>query len=219
MMLYIYYSSAAELQDDIQRWFHEIPLAAKSQSSLYVFKKLLRRHRYGAVIAALLTIILLGFSCTYYYLYSQLKAKTAKLERTWTKLYDEREATGQLRNQLAFDLILDRWHKGLRDRVRSEGQQFLDEGGREVQAVEFLLDDRPLSEKVNAFRRQLGDSEPFFTAFVLAEHYLHDGDRQKALTLYRQSLRQQAGSTDGILRYRVQKKIVELMEAEDSMDP
>jgi hypothetical protein len=59
---------------------------------------------------------------------------------------------------------------------------------REMKAAIFLLDKRPLAEKVTEFRQELATNEPLFTEFIIAEHYIKDGNRDEALKAYQKCL-------------------------------
>jgi hypothetical protein len=155
----------------------------------------------------------LGFSCTYYYLYGQLRKQNSQLRETVAELNREREFLSQISGQLTFVHILNSWQKGHIDRVRSLSRLF-DKDGREGAAVRFLLDDRPLRAKVGAFQDEMGRREPFFASFVIAEHHLRDGDNQAALGLLQQALGHADEKADGLLRVRAQDSIVDLTAAE-----
>jgi len=51
-----------------------------------------------------------------------------------------------------------------------------------------LLDKRALADKVTEFRQDLAESEPLFTEFIIAEHYLKDGNRAEARKIYQKCL-------------------------------
>ena len=56
------YQSAAELYQDLKRWLEGFPIVAKSVSSLYLFRKIISRHRYTSSVVGLLVLIVLSFS-------------------------------------------------------------------------------------------------------------------------------------------------------------
>ena len=57
-----------------------------------------------------------------------------------------------------------------------------------MKAMIFLFDKRPLADKITEFRQNLAKSEPLFTEFIIAEHYLKDGNRAGAIKAYQKCL-------------------------------
>jgi len=58
------YASARELADDLQRWLDGRPVEARPDSALYRASRFIRRHPFGAGTAALITLLVIGFSAT-----------------------------------------------------------------------------------------------------------------------------------------------------------
>jgi serine/threonine protein kinase len=58
------YGSAAELAEDIERYLEDRPILARRPSTLYQFRKLVRRHRVSFGIAALVVVFLVVLSVT-----------------------------------------------------------------------------------------------------------------------------------------------------------
>ena len=206
------YHSAAEMGDDIRAWLQGLPIHARS-SALYILRKLVRKHAVpsAVLVVGLLSLIVVGFSCTYYYLCGRLRANDAQLKKVQYELFRERNGSALLTKQMAFSQILNLWQRGQGDLAESKCQESFDNAdSRERLAMTFLRDGRSLAEKAGGFRQGMDKSEPFFTTLVLAEHHLHDGDRETALRLYRQAVRQVGTQVDSVLRYRVQDRIVEL---------
>jgi hypothetical protein len=54
--------------------------------------------------------------------------------------------------------------------------------------VRFLEDELPLSDKIDGFRQKLRAGEPCFLEFIIAEHYLKDGNKPQAAAAYRACL-------------------------------
>jgi hypothetical protein len=83
--------------------------------------------------------------------------------------------------------FLNDWRSNRLQRASLLAQSFPD-GTREAEAVRFLQDERPLNEKVEAFRQKLRPNERHFAEFVIAEHCLRDGSNREAAEAYRTCL-------------------------------
>jgi hypothetical protein len=129
----------------------------------------------------------LGFSCVYYYLHGRLQESNVKLERALQSLRAETQERLSLAQQVTMTHLLDAWHSGRSGHVRLIARYF-SRGTREEKATRFLLDSRPLTEKVTEFREKLQETEPYFAQFVIAEHYLKDGERAEAIEAFRKCL-------------------------------
>ena len=57
-----------------------------------------------------------------------------------------------------------------------------------MKAEAFLFGKRPLADKITEFRQSLVETDPLFAEFVIAEHYLKDGNRDEALKTYQKCL-------------------------------
>ena len=57
-----------------------------------------------------------------------------------------------------------------------------------MKAMIFLFNKKPLADKVTEFRQEMATNEPLFTEFVIAEHYLKNGNRTEALKAYQKCL-------------------------------
>ena len=184
------YQSAAHLQQDIDYWLKGMPISAKADSSIYLLRKIITRHYYASAVVALLLVIVLGFSCVLYQLYGKYRKKGTTLEGTVNKL---NEQAAQFTN-LALNVSISDF---LRAFQAEPGQsqfppqyfvRYFDSERREKKAANFLLDQRPLAEKVTEFRQDLATNEPLYTEFVIAEHHLKDGNRAEALKAYQKCL-------------------------------
>jgi hypothetical protein len=116
--------------------------------------------------------------------------------------------------------FLPAWHNDKQSQ-RDWAAQYLtsSSGTREDAAVRFLWDsERPMAEKVTAFRSIWGEKEPFFTEFVIAESYLKDGSRAEAAEGYRQvCLLFGPGSTeDALILHMAQSRLHELEDKAQS---
>ncbi len=178
------YQSVAELNGDINCRLAGRPVLARSTSSLYLLRKIITRHRYTSAVAGLLVVIVLGF------LGFSLQL-SVRLEQSNRALRQQRESyagqTAEFTRYAQMAILarfLNAWHRGDRQSAGSLGRAFAP-GTREALAMRFLEDERPLDDKVAGFRQPLKKNEPCFLEFILAEHYLRDGQRLRAEAAYR----------------------------------
>jgi serine/threonine protein kinase len=182
------YQSAAELQHDIQCFLEGLPIVAKSVSSLYLFRKIVARHRYTSTVVILLITIVFGFSIVSYHLYTQLRHKASQLQDTNQLIKKQTEEFATFTPQvLLVNYFLPAWHKGDVRRAK-QIEQYFSHGTKEAEATHFLLDPKPLIEKIAQFREKLDTSDTSFADFIIAEHYLKDGSRSKAAETYQECL-------------------------------
>jgi len=184
------YQSAAHLQQDIDYWLKGLPISARADSTIYLLRKIITRHYYASAVVALLLVIVFGFSCFYYQLYNRLRKTNTSLEGTIQSLNQQSALLSNLALKVSFSDFLQALQADT-GKSRFPPQYFaryFAGGSREMSAATFLLDKRPLSDKVTEFRQELAKSEPLFTEFVIAEHYLKDGNRAEAIRAYQKCL-------------------------------
>jgi serine/threonine protein kinase len=211
------YQSAAELQHDIDYWLKGLPISARADSSIYMFRKLLARHRYTSTVVALLLVIVLSFSYVSFDLYltakkAQRNAKAAAAEATTKFSIDENLSV----QRVSFDRFLEVWDAKNLTQAKwfQKYFMFVPEYEREHKAVLFWVDKKPLDKKVNEFRQQLGKSEPCFTEFVIAEYHYRYGDRNEAIKAYRKCLSHSADlQKDHWLIIKAKSRLYDLTEA------
>jgi serine/threonine protein kinase len=205
------YQSTAELRHDIQCFLEGFPIVAKSVSSLYLFRKIVARHRYTSTVVMLLIAIVFGFSVLYYYLYTRLHHKESQLRSTYQLLSNQTKEFATFTPQVVLvNYFLPAWHDGdLKQATQIE--QYFSRGTREAEATHFLLDQKPLSEKLAQFREKLGRSNVSFVDFFIAEHYLKDGKRPEAAKAYQECLSHtQSSKMDEWLVDKAQSRLFEL---------
>ncbi len=184
------YQSAAHLQQDIDYWLKGMPISARADSSIYLLRKIITRHYYASAVVALLLVIVFGFSCFYYQLYGRLRKTNISLESTVQSLNKQSALFSNLALNVSFSDFL-RALQAESGQSRFPPQYFaryFTGGSREMKAAIFLLDQRPLADKVTEFRQEMATNEPIFTEFIIAEHYLKDGNRTEALKAYQKCL-------------------------------
>jgi hypothetical protein len=181
------YQAVAELKADIGHRLAGLPVLARSDSSFYVLRKIIARHKYTSTVAALLGVIVLGFVAFSLQLSMRLRQTHRDLVEQKDLFAMEMSQFTRYANTAILTAFLDRWHKGDRQAVNLFAHWF-GPGTPEALAVQFLGDERPLSEKRTKFEPRLRDSEPWFVQFVFAEQYLKDGNKSEAIKAYRACL-------------------------------
>ena len=217
------YQSVAELYADIDNWLEGRPVCVRSISTLYLLRKIIARHRYTSTVAALLLLIVLGFSLVSFDLYITAKKAQKELETTANDLTIEaKETLASFRRMtsLCFTYILQAWRDG-RNKDAFAMSRYLNDGSKEKKAAFFLLDPAPLAKKETDFVKALSGGYVWFADFIVAEHYLKDENRQRALEAYQRSyqaieqLSQSSRSAgDRLLMDQVRARLYELNAAD-----
>jgi hypothetical protein len=184
------YQSAAHLQQDIGYWLKGMPVSARADSSIYLLRKIITRHYYTSAVVALLLVILFGFSCFVYQLYGKLRDNNIKLISSNKSLVEQAMQLSSLALNVSFSDFLRAFQAepGKSQYPPQYFVRYFTGQRREMKAATFLLDKRPLAEKVTEFRQELATNEPLFTEFIIAEHYIKDGNRGEALKAYQKCL-------------------------------
>jgi hypothetical protein len=217
------YQSAAELGHDVQCWLDGLPLVARSASSAYLIRRLVSRHRYASTVAGLVLLILVASSwiSTHFYLGARAALRVAEgRTRDLSAKVAENLSFSQLE---VFNHVLSAFQEGLRQGAATmpsrrgaypiRAYMLLEPTSREGLAARFLLDPRPLEEKLPEFRKQMLGKGTAFTDYVIAEHQLRDGDKPQALDGYRRArlaLPQEPDMVQLWLKLRVSQRIEEL---------
>jgi len=212
------YQSAAELQHDVEYWLKGLPITARSDSSIYLLCKLLKRHRYTSTVVGLLLLIVLGFFYASFDFYvtackarkeSQAIAKESAAKTAKNLALEQRV----LELQMTFSYFLEAWDAGRLDQIPYIATYFKQTGGceREYEAVLFWTNSRPLAEKVNDFRQKLEKNAPCFAEFVIAEYCLRKGNHAEAIKAYHKCLSYDAHlEKDQWLAMRAKSRLYEL---------
>ena len=178
------YQSAADLHSDIENWLQGRPIRVRSISTMYLLRKIIARHRYTSTVAALLLLIVIGFSLVTLDLYVTAKKAKQEAEATAQQWAAQAAASRRL-TPLCFTYILQAWREG-RNKDAYTMARYLDDSSKEKKAAVFLLDAAPLAKKQTRFVQALS-GDAWFADFIVAEHYLKDGNRQRALEAYQRS--------------------------------
>jgi predicted Ser/Thr protein kinase len=211
------YQSATELHHDLVCWLKGLPIVARSASSLYLVRKLMVRHWYATAVIGLLIVIIVGFGLVSLNFYRQAQTALAREARSdraslaATRGLDQSAETLTIASrQHAMAWILLAWHQGRTAEAKALSQR-LPAGCREQAAAAFLLDPRPIDAKVPAFREALRGTDDAFTAYIIGEHHLRDGDRTKAIEAYKQSVQI---NPDGWFAARARDRLTVLVDAD-----
>jgi len=185
------YQSVASLQSDIENWLTGRPITVRSVSTIYLLRKIMVRHRYASAVAALLLLIILSFAYVSFDLYLSAERARREAEAIAQQWSSEGARLVDYSHQLmplAFAKFLQVWREGnygLAQRI----YRYLKDDSKEKKAAYFLLDRRELAEKYGDFREGFSEQDTWFVDFVLGEHYLKKGDKEKAHGAYRRSYR------------------------------
>ena len=184
------YSSAVELQEELQRWLRGEPIKAKSDSWLYVLRKTMSRHKVAAAVLPLLAVILAGFTCAgwqWFHVARRAEQRTVRLEEQWRD-----QSSQQLTHDIetAFLDFLAAFQSNRLDRARMIAD-FVGDTAKEGKAMRFLLDPNSVSAREESFRRAMAplpdDPNGWFADLILGEGYLRQGRRQEAVRAYQRS--------------------------------
>lgn len=212
------YQSANEFSEDIKCYLEDRPISAKSDSTLYVLQKMLRKHRYAGMVLGLLVVIIFGFSFSSTYLYTQERKAVKDLETVRDELSGEMQELAEYgRNRIFLD-FLQGWHE---DRITPSS--FFITLAREKQAVEFLCESMPLSEKIDNYLDNTQESDLWFAFFVAAESYMKNNNLKKAEEYYQKSLQSLQGlsleeknEADNYIRF-IKARLYELISKRDTL--
>jgi serine/threonine protein kinase len=212
------YQSAGGLQHDVEYWLKGLPITARSDSSIYLLCKLLKRHRYTSTVVGLLLLIVLGFLYVSFDLYvtaSKARRESRAIEKESIAKTAKNLALEQrvLELQMTFSYFLQVLDSGRLGQIPYIATYFKETKGceREYAATLFWADSRALTEKVNEFRQKLKKNEPCFAEFVIAEFYLRKGNRTEAIEAYHKCLSYDAHlKKDQWLALRVRSRLYEL---------
>ncbi len=185
------YQSTADLNGDIENWLQGRPIRVRSISTMYLLRKIIARHRYTSAVVALLMLIVLGFSLVTFDLYittKKTRRESDTIAQQWSAEAAQTLVSFRQLKPLYFAYILQAWRDG-RNKDARYIALFLSDGSKEQKAAAFLLDPAPLAKKETGFVQAISGEYAWFADFIVAEHYLKDGNQQEALEAYQRSCR------------------------------
>ena len=209
------YQSVAEMQHDIERWLDGLPVLAKGDSSLYLLRKMIDRHRYAAAVLALLAVIVFGYVSVVLQLYSRLRRGNVELNIAVDSLTTQLEQTTEIARLEVFDRLLDAWHKddwrSVQNAASTFKSTFREDRAARLMAAQ-MAGQTPLSGKIAAFRNEFVQTEPAFFSFVAGEHYFKDRRTSDAAQAYYRclSLHKPDLSQDRWMAVRARSRLYEL---------
>jgi len=220
------YQSVTELRHDIEAWLAGLPIVARSDSSMYLLRKVIASHRYTSTVVGLLALIVVAFGYVSFDLL--LSAQRTRRELEIVAQQSAREAAANLAfaRQTTLTFFLQAWQDGKVERAQAVAAFFRGEtGSREEKAIRFLLDDRPLEQKDDELRQRLGAANPGFADFIIGEHHLHQGNRRAALeacqrswNALQKSSENQSSRADRWLATHVKARLAELKSSAEPME-
>lgn len=211
------YQSVAELLHDIDCWLKGLPISARSDSSIYLLRKVIAKHRYTSTVVALLLVIIFGFSCLSFQLYAGLRQSNIKLQEAVQSLNQQIEEYMDLAQQASVSRFLEAWHENRWEDARFIAS-FFGRETREAETARFLLDQRPLREKITEFKQRLPLNQPCFGEFIIAEHHHKDKNWQEAIKAYQRCLLYDDYLEDKWLAMQIQSRLYELTEQDRSTE-
>jgi serine/threonine protein kinase len=189
------YQSITELANDINAWLHGFPILARSVNTLYLLKKLIVRHAAASIVLCLLLVIIVNTSFISLYSYTRARAALKKSQLMQQTYEIQSKKNLALANQAVFALFLELWHDEKISRAQGAARFFADRS-RERAAASFLLDRRPLNEKLADFQKKLSTNDTPFAAFILGEYHLKNENISEAIAAYRQCLDAKASGAE-----------------------
>lgn len=190
------YQSTAELKSDIEHWLDGRPIRVKSISTMYLLRKIIARHRYTSIVAALLLLIVLSFAYVSFDLYIRARKAQQKTEAYARDLTVQATNTKELYRLFAFNFFLESWRQN-RNAQAKFVRGFMSKGSKEQKAAMFLLNPGPVAEKETNFRQAFSDENSWFAEFIIGENHLKNGSRNEAIEAYRRSYEAISQSSQG----------------------
>ena len=204
------YQSAGELRDEIDRYRKGLPLpiSRKSDSVWYVFRKLAVRNKFAAAVLGLVGVILASSTFVSAHFYLRESDAQADFELQVKNFESRKEgfegsikpfkanaahaATGyaELKHWTSLQLFLALWRKGLDHDAQDVAASLALRAAPFDAAVQFLLDDKPLKEKVEHLRARLDQSDQdggsdearwALAGLVIGEQHARDGNATAAV--------------------------------------
>ena len=181
------YQSVSELAQDMECWLNGLPIMARSNSSIYLLRKVVNRHRYVTAVVACLVIILFGYLSLVFPLYGKLRRTNTELKVATDSMKQQLESTHTMARWEVLDWLLVAWHRNDIHSIRSFASTFVGAEKEDI-AAQFIaarmLDQELVPEKIQELRNRLGPIDSCFLEFIVGEYYLKYEDKAKALQAF-----------------------------------
>ncbi|MFC1763489.1 serine/threonine protein kinase [Planctomycetota bacterium] len=201
------YQSATELRHDVDRWLKDLPIVAKSVSSMYVIKKLVCRHQNAATTITLLIIIFLSWSYIVFLFHRGRKDAESETYEEKRKIAELKRDTGNNFIQLAFLNYINGWQNSDPNQMHLFAAAVLAVGpSKEAKGILFLQNGLEGSDKEAIFREAFIENDRWFADMVIGENCMRKGHWSQALVAYNRSLEEvphvlaRKVTGDGLLR-------------------
>jgi len=129
----------------------------------------------------------------------------------------------ELSRRMLFTIFMHAWNAG-DGRYAEYMAAHITQETKEKKAAAFLLDSRPIDDKLAGFKNALANDVTGFAGFVIGEHYLRDGNGQEAEKAYKKSykalmdLKRCGVPPDGWLEASLRVRLHELGSTDESAD-
>jgi len=185
------YQSLSELEHDITCWLEGLPIVSRSVNSLYLLRKIIKRHRYATAVVGSLALIVLAFGLIIQDVYrSKIKADaySEALEEVWE---EQNRADAEFFPELWFSNFLDKWNQGDLDKAGWIKNAILSNGSVIYgKAADFLMDPHIDAGKIthleSAFKEH--EQDRWFAYYILGEYSLKQNDPNEAIKYYNQAI-------------------------------
>ena len=184
------YGTPSELAADLRRYLHDEPILARPASAGYQIRKFVRRHRFAAVVAGMVTVFAIVASgagliavqkkheAEYQANRAETEARTARQTTSFLidlfRISDPSEARG---NSVTARQMLDQGAVKIRAELASQPPiraTLMDTVGTVYMGLGLYSQARPLLEEALAIRKRVDAAEPD----VLSESFNHLGELQ-----------------------------------------
>jgi serine/threonine protein kinase len=194
------YASVEAFQDDLRRYLRHEPIAARRDAVAYRLSKYVRRHRVGVAVAAVLVLLLAGFSVIQAIQLRRITRERDRADRiadfmtSMFKVSDPRAARG---NSVTAREILDKASKdieaGLAKDPRLQAQMMLTMGAAYTNLGLYAQGRQLLEQSVRIGRASLGaeNRETLRAANALGWTLMQQGHLAEAEKLERETLEAQ----------------------------
>ncbi|GMV96145.1 MAG: hypothetical protein AMXMBFR83_05130 [Phycisphaerae bacterium] len=193
------YQSAGELAEDLKAWLEGRPVAAKSASSLYVIRKLARRHWYTTTMAACFAaVVLAGPSLWHWQLGKTVEARqqARQSDSAFAALAADRTAAeqgGQAVRASLFGWFLAEWNAGRLAQARALP---FHPGSPEGRAAAFLLDEQASPDRLLS---EMPERHKQLAYFVIGERAMKADRREDAVAAFRESASRARQARDDVI--------------------